>query len=111
MNRFSEFEQGNLPIGLTFAVAYLDGVMEDELPEIAKQWRKVRDFVQTQALLPASIDVVGKAREEEREACAKAAEDHVNEKNAHPEYNMAAWDIAAAIRARTALASLTGEGL
>jgi hypothetical protein len=33
----------DLPINIAFSVAYLDGIMEYELPEIAKQWAVVRD--------------------------------------------------------------------
>lgn len=36
---------GELPIYVEFSAAYLDGVMEGELPEIARQWRTIREFL------------------------------------------------------------------
>lgn len=37
--------EAELPLNVAFAAAYLDGVMEGELPEIAKQWRTVREYL------------------------------------------------------------------
>lgn len=35
--------KADLPINIAFSIAYLDGIMEYELPEIAKQWAVVRE--------------------------------------------------------------------
>jgi hypothetical protein len=44
-----------------------------------------------------AIDIARKAIEEEREACAKVCESHID---GTPDYNQAAWNCAEAIRAR-----------
>lgn len=37
----------DLPINVEFAASYLDGIMEDEQPEISRQWQIVRQHLAT----------------------------------------------------------------
>jgi len=79
---FAQFQQrrGRLPDLIEGAISIYDGFMKDDdydarrcLDRVIAKLESARDFYD--ATLPASIDVVGKVREEEREACAKVADD------------------------------------
>lgn len=48
----------SLPINVEFAASYLDSVMEHENPEIAKQWRTIREHLASITLTGAVSDIV-----------------------------------------------------
>ncbi|HEY0626712.1 MAG TPA: hypothetical protein VGD10_08250 [Allosphingosinicella sp.] len=41
----ADYQVVELPLNVSFAAAYLDGVMQDEHPEIARQWQTIRRFL------------------------------------------------------------------